>query len=118
MVGSQADTLNYSVTPANQGVLTLSGSSTPVSVSGGQLGGLLTLRNQTLPGYTSSLNDLAGTLAQQVDNVQATGLFPEPVGSLHFPVQPALRFRTGLSTSPWRKPGSPFRPRPGLSMFR
>jgi flagellar hook-associated protein 1 FlgK len=74
VVGNQANSLAYSVSSDDQGVVTSSGSTTPLSVTDGQLGGLLSLRNQTLPGVLSSLNTLAGQIAQQVDNVQATGL--------------------------------------------
>ena len=74
VIGDQANPVQYSVNANNQAVLTEPGSTTPLPVSGGQLGGLLTLRNQTLPGYKARLDALAGQLIQQVDNVQATGL--------------------------------------------
>ena len=74
VVGNQSMNLQYSVDSNNQGQLTAAGTTTPLTVTGGQLGGLLTVRNQSLTNVQTQLNTLAGTLAQQVDNIQATGI--------------------------------------------
>lgn len=74
VVGNQTTTLQFSIDANNQAVLTAAGSNVSLPATGGQVGGLLQVRNQTLPGYKAQLDTLAGTLAQQVDAVQATGL--------------------------------------------
>src|SRR6185437_814334 len=74
VVGNSSTALKFSVNSSKQAQITVSGSTTPLTIVGGQVGGLLTVRNQTLPDVQNQLNTLAGTLAQQVDNVQATGL--------------------------------------------
>lgn len=74
VVGNQSQTLQYSITNANQGQVTESGSSTPLAVSGGQVGGLLAVRNSSLQQVQTQLDTLAGSLVQQVDSIQATGL--------------------------------------------
>jgi flagellar hook-associated protein 1 FlgK len=74
VIGNQSNALQYSVVSGNQGQISVAGSSSPLTVSGGQVGGLLTVRNGTLQNVWSQLDTLAGTLARQVDNVQATGL--------------------------------------------
>ncbi len=82
VVANQSIALQYSVNPAadaagspqGQGQVTVAGSATPLTIAGGQVGGLLAVRNQSLADVQTQLDTLAGTLAQQVDNVQATGL--------------------------------------------
>jgi flagellar hook-associated protein FlgK len=65
-----------SVTTDSSGgaVVSPTASTTPLDIQGGTLGGLLTLRNQTLPGYKGRLDDLASQLARQVDQIQTTGI--------------------------------------------
>ena len=65
-----------SVAPDSQGnlVVTAVGSDQPVSISGGELGGTLTLANSTLPAITSQLNTFTQGLVSQFDEIQATGL--------------------------------------------
>lgn len=74
VVGNQNNALKYSIVSGNQGQLTATGSTTPLTVTGGTVGGLLAVRNQALANVQSQLNTLAGAVAQQVDNVQATGI--------------------------------------------
>ncbi|HZV04097.1 MAG TPA: flagellar hook-associated protein FlgK [Gemmataceae bacterium] len=74
VIGNQSQSLQYSIASGNQGQVSVAGSSTPMSVTGGQAGGLLAVRNGTLQNVQSQLDTLAGTLAQEVDNAQATGL--------------------------------------------
>jgi len=74
VVGNQNNTLQYSIAGGDQGQVTATGSSTPLTVTGGQVSGLLAVRNQSLADVQSQLNTLAGAVAQQVNNVQATGI--------------------------------------------
>src|SRR5208282_4981078 len=45
-----------------------------MDVTGGSLGGTLTLYNTTLPGVQTQLNTLTQGIATQIDGIQATGL--------------------------------------------
>ncbi len=45
----------------------------PAQLHGGSLGALLTLRDQTLPGYLASLNALAGGVGASVNQLHASG---------------------------------------------
>jgi flagellar hook-associated protein 1 FlgK len=74
VVGNQSQTLQYSLASGNQGQVTVAGSTTPLAVTGGQVGGMLAVRNQSLTDAQTQLDTLAGAVAQQVDEVQATGL--------------------------------------------
>jgi flagellar hook-associated protein 1 FlgK len=74
VLGNESNSLQFSVSPSNQAQVTEKGSSTPLVLPGGQISGLLAVRNQALPDIQTQLDTLAGTLAQQVDTVQATGL--------------------------------------------
>ncbi len=74
VVANQSNALQFSLDSSGQAQVTESNSSTPLTITGGQLGGLLAAQNQTLPQVQAQLNTLAGTFIAQVDNVQATGL--------------------------------------------
>ncbi len=74
VVGDQSQSLQYSLASGNQGQVTAAGSSTPLTVTGGQVGGMLAVRNQSLANVQTQLDTLAGAVAQQIDEVQATGL--------------------------------------------
>jgi len=74
VVGTQANALQYSKDSSGNAILTQAGSQTPLNVTGGQLGGLIAVRNQSLPAYVSQLNTLAQGIAQQMNELQATGL--------------------------------------------
>ncbi len=74
VLNSQASTL--SITENNQGSLVVSaaGAQQPLDISGGELGGTLTLANSTLPAISTQLNTFTQGLATQFDHIQATGL--------------------------------------------
>jgi flagellar hook-associated protein FlgK len=74
VINNQSQSLQYSIVSGDQGQVTMKGLSVPLTVSGGQLGGLLTVRNQSLANVQTQLDSVAGAFAQQVDNVQATGI--------------------------------------------
>lgn len=74
VVGNESNTLKYSIAAGNQGQVTAAGSPTPLTVTGGTVSGLLSARDQSLADVQAQLNTLAGAVAQQIDNVQATGL--------------------------------------------
>jgi flagellar hook-associated protein 1 len=65
-----------SATTDNQGhlIVTTAGSQQPLDITGGQLGGALTLINTTLPALNSQLSTFTQSLATQFDEIQATGL--------------------------------------------
>jgi flagellar hook-associated protein 1 FlgK len=58
----------------DQTTVTTGLSATPLNVSGGQLGGLLQLRNVDVAGIHARLDELAHTLATSVDALQSTGV--------------------------------------------
>jgi flagellar hook-associated protein 1 FlgK len=73
VLGSQATSINTTVD--NQGNLEVTaGSQTPITVSGGNLGGIVTLYNSTLPAVVNQLNTFTQALTTQFDQLQATGL--------------------------------------------
>jgi flagellar hook-associated protein 1 FlgK len=74
VVGSSATTLQFSINSSGQAVISAAGSKTQLPITGGQLAGLLQTRNQGLASFTNQLDTLAQTLAQQVNEVHATGL--------------------------------------------
>jgi flagellar hook-associated protein FlgK len=74
VVGNQTTALQYSIGPGNVGQVTATGSTTPLTVTGGQVGGLLAVRNQSLANVQTQLDTLASTFVKNVDGVQATGL--------------------------------------------
>lgn len=74
VVSNQATALQSGTDPSGNAIVTLQGSPVPLTVSGGQVSGMLQLYNQTIPGFRTRLDTLARGLAQSLDNVQATGL--------------------------------------------
>ncbi len=74
VAGSQATSLTVSTTPTNQLSVQVAGSKQTLSVSGGTLGGVLQSFNQDLPQYTGQINQLAGSLISQFNEVHAIGL--------------------------------------------
>lgn len=74
VIGNENNTLKYSIAAGNQGQVTATGNPKPLTVTGGTVSGLLSARNQSLADVQTQLNTLAGAVAQQIDNVQATGL--------------------------------------------
>jgi flagellar hook-associated protein 1 len=50
------------------------GSAAPLSITDGQLAGLLTMRNQTLPSLNQQLNNLTTQLVRGIDEIHATSI--------------------------------------------
>ncbi|TXT27397.1 MAG: flagellar hook-associated protein 1 FlgK, partial [Planctomycetota bacterium] len=50
------------------------GTDAALSISGGQLGGYMAARNETVPRYLSRLDELAGAVARAFNSVQTTGV--------------------------------------------
>ncbi len=74
VVGTQTNSLSAGLDNQGNLVVTATGTQQPVAVSGGNLGGIVTLYNSTLPAVTAQLNTLTQALATQFDEIQATGL--------------------------------------------
>ncbi len=74
---------------ANLIVLTTLDSTSPISVTGGEAGGLMKLFNSTINGYQKNLDDLAQTLITQVNTVHSGGY------NLGDPAVTGLDFFTG-----------------------
>ncbi len=55
-----------------------------VNVTGGEVGGLLNLVNQTLPGIMTSLNNLTTTMVNEVNDTYATGVLNNGFGAGDF----------------------------------
>lgn len=53
--------------------VTFAGQQTPVAISGGQLGGVLAVRDSVLGGQLSALDTLAGNVIGAVNNIQSAG---------------------------------------------
>lgn len=67
--------------------VTAQGSNVPVNVTSGELGGDLTLYNNSLPTYMNKLDQIAQTLISQVNAVHSTGFGignPPPTGNNFF----------------------------------
>lgn len=74
VIGNSSIPLQVAVDAANNTIITTANSSNPLVVSGGQIGGLLKLRNTDLPGMRGRLDTLAKNLARGVDELHATGI--------------------------------------------
>jgi len=74
VMGGQTQALQVQLDQSGNLEVTSGGSTQPLTISGGQLGGVLQVYNQALPGYQNQLNTFAQAVAQGVDSVQATGL--------------------------------------------
>jgi flagellar hook-associated protein 1 FlgK len=53
--------------------LALAGSDTPLSITSGEVAGLINSRDQILGGFTDQLNSLAGTLSTEFNKIYSTG---------------------------------------------
>jgi len=53
--------------------VTLGAGDRPIQIAGGRLGGLLESRDTTLPGYVSRLDEIARTVAEEVNRVHRSG---------------------------------------------
>jgi flagellar hook-associated protein FlgK len=74
VAGQIANSFQASTGPTGALVITQSQGPGPVTISSGTLGGQLQEYNTDIPATRSQLDALAGQLAQQVNEVQATGL--------------------------------------------
>lgn len=54
--------------------LTTEGTTVPLTVRGGKLNAMFNVRNQIIPDYRDRISELANTLVQRLDDIQATGL--------------------------------------------
>ncbi len=88
LLGDQAAKLSYTASgslnenttyPGAISGITLNGQDITSSITNGKLGGLIQLRDDTLPGEQDKLNQLASTLIDQVNTVSNAGsAFPPP----------------------------------------
>jgi flagellar hook-associated protein 1 len=74
VLNAQATTLDTAQDNQGNLIVTVAGSQQPLDISGGQLGGTLTLTNSTLPTINAQLSAFTQALAEQFDHIQATGL--------------------------------------------
>ncbi len=74
VLDNQAATLSAATDNQGNIIINSSQSNQPLAISGGQLGGDLSLYNTTLPAVMNQLNTLAQGLATQFDKIQSTGL--------------------------------------------
>lgn len=74
VLGSQKIDLQMSLDGEGNTVLAAAGVPASLNVTGGQLRGLLEMRNQTTRSVQDSLNEFALSLVRTIDGVQATGL--------------------------------------------
>ncbi len=74
VLNEQAAKLSSTVTGQGQLLINSTGSTQPIDVSGGQLGGVLTLFNTTLPAVQNQLDTFAQSLASSFDKIQAGGI--------------------------------------------
>jgi flagellar hook-associated protein 1 len=74
VLGTSATQLQFGTDQNGNAQITEAGSNTPLNITGGQLAGYLQASNVALPGFSNQLNELAGQLIQNVDEIQATGL--------------------------------------------
>jgi flagellar hook-associated protein 1 FlgK len=74
VVGQFATSFQVAADPAGNLTVSQSDSSQPVTIDSGSIGGRLQAYNTGIPATTSQLDALAGRLAQQVNQIQATGL--------------------------------------------
>ena len=83
--------------------LTLQGSNVPLSITSGEVGGLINSRDQILGGFVDQLNSLAGTFANEFNQIYSTGQgsngYTSLTGTTRSPIQlrrsmrPACRSR-------------------------
>ena len=74
VAGNQTTTLSAGTNNTDAVTINSPGNSTPLTVTGGDLGGLLSQRNQTLADYQNRLDTLAQQVAASFNAVQSTGL--------------------------------------------
>ncbi|WP_010583808.1 flagellar hook-associated protein FlgK [Schlesneria paludicola] len=74
VAGGTAQTLVAGSNKKGDATIQMKGSETTFDISGGQLGGMLSQRNQTLAGYQSRLDTMAQQIAASFNSIQSTGL--------------------------------------------
>lgn len=94
----------YAITtsPGTDGYLQLSsgGFTLTDEIAGGQLGGLLEVRDATIPGYMTQLDELAYEVAQQVNALHATGYDQAGnAGGTFFSFSPSLTSAAGAAAA-------------------
>ncbi len=89
VVDGQAYALSTSADPTGvQQIYSAQGNNITGQISGGQLGGLLQVRDQTLPALQAQLDSLAGGMVQALNaaNQEGTDLNGDPGGNLFNPI--------------------------------
>ena len=95
VMGSQSFSLQTTTgADGYQQVLDTNGNNITASIQGGQLGGAIQMRDQVIPGFLSSLNDLASQFAASVNSAQASGY--DSTGSAG---QPFFSFASGAGAA-------------------
>lgn len=74
VAGGTSQTLAAGSDSSGNAIVTLAGSTTPINITGGDLGGLLSQRNGTLADYQHQLDKLAQQVEASFNQIQATGL--------------------------------------------
>lgn len=74
VVDNAAVEFRFAIDAQGQATVTAQPSTAALQVKQGKIGGLLQIRNQTLPDFHDRLDALAQALAQRVDELHATGL--------------------------------------------
>jgi flagellar hook-associated protein 1 len=74
VVGPLANSFQVTTNTSGNVVITQSNAPTPVTIGSGSLGGQIQAYNTTTPAVSAQLDTFASQLAQQVNEIQATGL--------------------------------------------
>lgn len=74
VVGTTNMELSTTTDASNNVIVTVSGSSTALTISGGQLAGVLNSRNVVVPDLQNRLDALVSEVVRQVDEIHATGV--------------------------------------------
>jgi flagellar hook-associated protein 1 len=74
VMGAQAFAIQGDFSTPQTGILGGNGKDIASQITSGQLGGLLNLKNNTIPSYLTDLNTLAQNVADQVNNALASGI--------------------------------------------
>jgi flagellar hook-associated protein FlgK len=74
VVGNESAEITSAIDAQGNAVVTLAGSDVPIIFAGGILGGLLQVRNQSLPRLEEGLHAIAHELIGRLDAIHATGL--------------------------------------------
>jgi flagellar hook-associated protein 1 FlgK len=101
VMGSQSFSLQTTTgSNGTQQVIDASGNNITSSIQGGQLGGAIQIRDQTIPSYMSQLNTLAGQFATAFNAAQAQGYTSSGAqGGTFFNVSSAANAASTISVS-------------------